>query len=198
MVSNTSVFKPRYPFTVRLFLTGLPILFFGLLIAEGGLPWVISGPFWYLTLCLGIATSLAPFFFIREIRFTELMVVRRHFLPDIFIKHKEIEKIEDDEIRTVTRRIRIGKPINIEDFREMLQSWSAIRTLKESVRPNQPQQLAYPSRGYGGYASFWGMLFGVIIMIIGQGWIPVDPRWLLGITFVLVYFLFIYLVPKYL
>jgi hypothetical protein len=198
MASNYSVFKPRYSITVRLLLTGMPVLFFGFLVIEASIPRLIPSPFWYLTLLLGIVTSLAPFFFIREIRFTEVMVIRRHFLPDIFIKHKEIEKVEGDKIYVDRRRIRIGKLENIRDLKQMLQSWSAARTLKESTGSNPQVRSPYPARGYGGYASFWGILFGVIIMIIGQNWIHVDPRWLLGITFVLVYYSYIYIVPKYL
>jgi hypothetical protein len=41
-------------------------------------------------------------------------------------------------------------------------------------------------------------MFGIIIMLLQPPWLHFDPRWLLGGTFLLVYFAYNYIVPKYL
>jgi hypothetical protein len=80
----------------------------------------------------------------------------------------------------------------------MSQRWKAAKILKESQRAAPKTESLFLQRGYGTYASFWGLMFGIIVMLMDLPWLQLDPRWVLGGTFLLVYLVYIYIVPKYL
>ena len=92
----------------------------------------------------------------------------------------------------------MGQITNLDDLRDMSQRWKAAKVLKESRQPKSEIKSFYPQRGYGTYGSFWGLMFGVIIMLMSPPWLQLDPRWVLGGTFLLVYLVYIYIVPRYL
>ena len=143
--------------------------------------------FWLLVLVTGLFTSLIPFFFIREIRFPNEMVVRRHFLPDRFFTYKEFEQINPDSIQAGGQHLRMGQITNLDELKDMTQRWKAAKVLKESQQTKPEIKSFYPQRGYGTYGSFWGLMFGVIFMLMDLPWLQLDPRWVLGGTFLLVY-----------
>ena len=185
------IFKPRYPLRTRLGVILPTMLFFGLLcnaaLTLSHLPMI----FLLLALGLGLFTSLLPFFFIREIRFPNDMVVRRYFLPDRFFSYKELEQINPDSIQAGGRYIRMGQVTNLEELKEMSQRWKAAKILKESKHNTPKPESLFLQRGYGTYASFWGLIFGVIVMLMDLPWLQLDPRWMLAGTFLLVYFAYI-------
>jgi hypothetical protein len=192
------IFKPRYPLHIRLLMFLPTVLFFGMLcnvaLSFAQFPTV----FWLLALVFGLVTSLIPFFFLREIRFPDEMVVRRYFLPDRFFNYKEFEGINSDSVQAGGQRIRMGQVTNLDELREMSQRWKAAKILKESQRATPKMESPYLQRGYGTYASFWGLMFGVIVMLMDLPWLQFDPRWVLGGTFLLVYLTYIYILPRYL
>jgi len=192
------IFKPRYPLRSRLVILLPTVLFFGMMCNAAFSFARFPIIFWLLALALGIFTSLLPFFFIREIRFPDETVVRRHFLPDQFFTYKEIEQINSDSIQAGGQRIRMGEITNLDELKEMFQRWKATKILKEKQRIAPQTNTLFPQRGYGAYASFWGLMFGIIVMLMDLPWLPFDPRWVLGGTFLLVYFIYIYVIPKYL
>ncbi len=196
MNSGNSVFKPRYPYNTRLAITVLPLLFLVMLIIAAFAPYRLSIYFWAGSLLLGLITSLLPFFVIRQILFVNEMVIRRYFLPDCYINHNEYKRIAKDAILAAGRRIRIGSLENSAELLEMTQHWSAIRTLKAATGAAKKDGPLYPSRGYGSYASFWGLIFGLIIMFLAPPTMVRDPRWVLGGTFLSVYVLFLYILPR--
>jgi hypothetical protein len=191
-----STFKPRYPYHIFLVFYGLPALFFALLC--GGVNYLFQAPllFWFLAFLLGLVTSLAPFFVIREIRFLEQMVIRRHFLPDLFFTYKELQAIMPTFILAGGHRIRMGRIENLEELRTMAQRWTSARILKESRKLVKPGEPLFPQRGYSTYATIWGLLLGVIGMFLAPAWLPVDPRWVLGGIFLLAYVLYVYFIPR--
>jgi len=192
------IFKPRYPLRTRLVMLLPTVFFFGMMcnvaISSTQFPVVI----WLLALATGLFTSLIPFFVIREIRFPDEMVVRRHFLPDRFFNYKEFEQIDSDSIQAGGQHIRMGQVTNLDELKEMSQRWKAAKILKESQRTKPEKVSPYLQRGYGTYASFWGLMFGIIVMLMLPPQLGLDPRWVLGGTFLLVYLVYIYIVPKYL
>ena len=192
------IFKPQYPLRTRLIVFLPAVLFFGMMcnvaFSATGTPLI----FWFFALAIGLITSLIPFFIIREVRFPNEMVIRRHFLPDQFFTYKEFEQINSDSIQAGGRRIRTGQISNSNELKTMVQRWQAAKVLKESRQTKSEMQSLYPQRGYGTYGSFWGLMFGVIIMLMRPPWLSIDPRWILGGTFLLVYLVYIYIVPKYL
>jgi hypothetical protein len=192
------VFKPSYPLHTRLAMLIPGVLFFGLLCTVAGSIVKYHALFWLIALALGLVTSLTPFFFIREIRFPDEMVVRRHFLPDRFFGYKELEQVNSSFVQAGGQRIRMGGIANLGELNDMIQRWTAAKILKEAQRPLQKPKPPYIQRGYGTYASFWGLIFGVIVVLMDLPWLRVDPRWVLGGTFLLVYLLYIYVIPKYL
>lgn len=192
------VFKPRYPLRTRLLILIPPVLFFMLMCTVAFTVARFPFLFWLGAFVVGLFTSFIPFFIIREVRFPNEMVVRRHFLPDRFYNYKEFEQINPDSIQAGGQRIRTGQPLNLEELREMSKRWKAAKLLKESRQATPEIESPYLQRGYGMYASFWGLMFGVIVMLMLPSQIQMDPRWVLGGTFLLVYFLYIYVVPRYL
>jgi hypothetical protein len=193
---ESHTFQPRYPLRARLLLYGLPLVFFAMLCGAGSLFVELPDLFWALVLATAFFVSLLPFFVIREVRFLDEMVIRRHFLPDLFVSHTEFERIDSNSIQAGGQRIRIGPVANLEELRAMAQRWKAARVLKEAQRgPLAPVSL-FPMRGYGMYASFWGFMFGVIVMLMTPSGLHLDPRYLLAGAFLLVYFLYIYVIPK--
>ena len=198
MEKRISAFKPRYPLLIRLFMIGFPLLFFGLLLGGAITPAGLSTLLWLAALILGVITSLLPFIVFREILFLNELVIRRRFLPDLFFKNNEIKPDYSDTLLAKGRSLRIGRPDNLNELKELVHHWSATRTLKEAAGMPVSNSSLYPSRGYGSYASFWGLILGVIVMLLQPHWLPIDPRWLMGGTFLLVYFLYIYIIPKYL
>lgn len=192
------IFKPRYPLYARLVMLAPTVIFFGMMCNVALSFFRFPILFWLVALALGLLTSLIPFFFIREIRFPNEMVVRRHFLPDRFINYKEFEQVDSGTIQASGERIRIGEITNLDELKQMIQYWIAAKTLKEVRYSNPKRESLYFQRGYGTYASFWGLMFGIIVMLMDLPWLTVDPRWVLGGTFIIVYFIYIYVLPKYL
>ena len=41
-------------------------------------------------------------------------------------------------------------------------------------------------------------MFGIIVTLMDLPWLHLDPRWVMGGTFLLVYLVYIYIIPKYL
>jgi hypothetical protein len=74
------IFKPRYPVEIRLAAILMPLLFFVLLFSAAFSITILPMIFWVLIFSLGVISSLVPFFIIREVRFLDELVVRRHFL----------------------------------------------------------------------------------------------------------------------
>jgi hypothetical protein len=148
MDSEIPILKPRYPLHLRLIIFGLPVLFFASL--GGAAASLASFPaiFWLLALVLGLATSQLPFFIVREIRFLDEVVVRRHFLPDQFFTHKEFEQIGADSIQAGGQRIRLGQITNLDELKDMTQRWKAARILKEAQRLPPAKESLFPQRGY--------------------------------------------------
>ena len=198
MKPDFPIFKPRYPLRTRLVMILPSALFFGMMcnvaFSTARFPLVL----WLSALGIGLFTSLIPFFIIREVRFPNEMVVRRHFLPDRFFTYKEFEQINSDSIQAGGQRIRMGQITNLEELKDISQRWKAAKVLKGSQQPKTEMKSFYPQRGYGTYGSFWGLMFGIIIMLMDLPWLQLDPRWVLGGTFLLVYLVYIYIVPKYL
>jgi len=192
------IFKPRYPLRTRLVIILPTVLFFGLMCSAAFSIANFPMIFWFLALVFGVFTSLLPFFFIREIRFTNEMVVRRHFLPDYFFSYHEFEQINPDSIQARGQSIRIGQVTNLEELKEISKRWKAAKILKETQHNSPKDKSFLLQRGYGTYASFWGLMFGSIVMLMDLPWLQFDPRWVLAGTFLLVYFAYIYIVPKYL
>jgi hypothetical protein len=192
------IFKPRYPLKARLTILVPSALFFATMclaaISAASFPVLL----WLLLLAGGLFTSLMPFFVIREVRFLEEMVVRRHFLPDRFFAHNELENIDPDSIRAGGQRIRMGRIANLDELKEMSRRWKAARILKETQAARPKKESFYFQRGYGSYASFWGLIFSIIVMMLLPARMQTDLRWVLGGTFLVVYYLYIYIVPKYL
>lgn len=192
------IFKPRYPLKARLTILLPSALFFATMcrvaISAASFPVFL----WLLVLAVGLFISLIPFFTIREVRFLEEMVVRRHFLPDRFFTHQELENIGHDSIRAGGQRIRMGQIANLNELKEMSQRWKAARILKESQPARPKTEAFYFQRGYGSYASFWGLIFSFIMMMMLPSRMQLDVRWVLGGTFLVVYYVYIYIVPKYL
>ncbi len=196
MNNTKTFFKPHYPFRVRLFSTGVPLLFFISVIVAASSPVRVSNLYWLSALLLGLVTSLLPFFIIRQILFLNEMVVRRHFLPDYFIRHTDLSGISRDVIQAGSKGIRIGRLLNAEELSALVQRWSASQTLRSASGVPAHSTAPFPIRGYGSYASFWGLIFGVIAMFLSPPAPAYDPRWILGGTFLFVYLLYIYVVPK--
>lgn len=198
MEPEIPIFKPRYSLRTRIGMLLPAVLFFGMLCVVASSLIRFPTLFWLLALALGLSASLAPFFYLREIRFLDEMVVRRHFLPDRFFNFKEVEQINRDSILAGGQRIRIGEITNLDELKNMSQRWIAAKTLKESKRPAPQQESMYLQRGYGTYASFWGMMFAVVVMLMDLPWLHLDPRLVMAGTFLVVYIIYIYIVPRYL
>lgn len=197
MEPEIPIFKPRYPLQIRLVMLLPTVIFFGMVCNVALSFSQFPTAFWLLALAFGLFTSLIPFFFLREIRFPDEMVVRRYFLPDRFFNYKELERINSDSIQAGGQHIRMGKITNLDELEEMSQRWKAAKTLKELQRTQPKPESLYLQRGYGTYASFWGLMFGVIVMLMDLPWLNLDSRWLMGSTFLLVYLIYVYIVPKY-
>jgi hypothetical protein len=196
MKPDFPIFKPSYPLRTRLIVLLPTVLFFGMLFNIAFSTVRIPLVFWLFVLVVGLYTSLIPFFIIREVRFPNEMVVRRHFLPDQFFSYKEFEQINPDSIQAGGQRIRIGPVDNLDELKEMAQRWKSARILKESQQPQPGIKSFYPQRGYGMYGSFWGLMFGVIVMLMDLPWLPFDPRWVLAGTFLVVYMVYMHIVPR--
>lgn len=198
MEPDIPIFKPRYSLRIRLGMLLPAALFFGMICVVATSLIRFPTLFWLLALAFGLLASLVPFFFLREIRFLDEMVVRRYFLPDRFFNFKEVEQINRDSILAGGQRIRIGEITNLDELKNMSQRWIAAKTLKESKRPALKQESLYLQRGYGSYASFWGLMFAVVVMLMDLPWLHLDPRLVMAGTFLVVYFIYIYIVPRYL
>jgi len=197
MKPDFPIFKPVYPLRVRLAMWFPALLFFGMLCNVGFSLIRFPLVFWVLAIAVGMITSLVPFYFIREVRFPNEMVVRRHFLPDRFFSHHEFDQINADSIQAGGECIRIGTITNLDELKEMTQRWKANKLLKETKGVPSKAESPYLQRGYGGYASFWGLMFGIIVMLMDLPWLSLDPRWVLGGTFLLVYLVYIYIIPRF-
>ena len=196
MDQDQPVFKPQYPLVYRLVFLILPIIFFALLLRGIVAPRSLPITYWYITFLCGILTAISPFLIIREIRFVDDMIVRRYFLPDIYIHYTETYSIENNVIDVRQRHIHLGRLQNGAELSDMVRRWSARRALKDSRRTRILTKMVLPSRGVGAYAGFWGLVLGLIVAILQPAEPGFDPRWLPGSTFALIYFLFVYVIPK--
>jgi len=198
METEIPVFIPRYPLSTRLAICIPSVLFPAMLCRVATSAERFPVLFWLMALATGLFISLIPFFIIREIRFADEMVVRRHFLPDRYVSSREFEGFEDDSIRAGGQRMRVGRIENPNEFTEKAKRWAAARILKGS-NPAKPKiETFYFQRGYGTYASFWSLIFSVIMMMMASGRPEIDPRLVMGGTFLLVYYLYSRLLPGYL
>lgn len=198
MSPDIPIFKPRYSAQVRLMILLPVLIFFGLICSAALSGFFAPVAVWVLVLLVGLAASLIPFFLIREVRFPDEMVVRRHFLPDYFFSHQEFEQIQSGAILAGGKRIPTGPLTNHQDLVEMAQRWRSTKLLKASRPPKSEIRIYYPQRGYGTYASFWGLMFAIIVVLISPPGLGLDPRWLLGGTFLLVYIIYSYIIPRFL
>ena len=196
MEKKLYIFKPQYPISNRLVLVLFPVFFFALLFSAAFAITKLPTIFWALAISLGVITSLLPFFNIREIRFLDELVIRRHFLPDTFIAFKDIDSIENVIVLSGGRDIRLGALRNQDELKLHFQRWKAAKLLKGKQTQPDPLKSLFPQRGYGSYASFWGLIFGVMLTLIAPPWIAFDPRLLLAGNFLLVYLVYIYIIPK--
>ena len=151
---------------------------------------------WAVIFLLGFITSLLPFFLIRQILFVREMIIRRHFLPDLIIDLPEFEGVMGNSIIASGKRIRIGPMENLEELSTAARRWSAARTMENKAIKHEQSGPVYPTTGYGPYASFWGLIFGVISIFVLPDILPVDLRWILGGTFLSVYLIYIYILPR--
>lgn len=191
------VFEPRYPPLVLLAVYGLPVSFFGLLCAAASLFGQLPPLFWMMVLLLGVLAALAPFFFIRRIVFREKMVIRRYFLPDVYLDYRDVQAVDAGAIHTPKKKIRLGNPQNLVALQDLTQRWQAVRVLQESNRrPKGAATLELPTRGYGSYGFIWGLMFGILVMyLVPVNW-NIDSRWIFGSVFLLTYLLFTYILPR--
>ena len=196
MHQEQPVFKPQYPLVYRLVFLMLPIVFFALLLRGIVAPRLVPSLYWYTTFLFGILTAISPFLIIREIRFVDDMIVRRYFLPDVFINYTESYSIAANFIEVRQRHIHLGRLQNIAELSDMTKRWAARKALKDSRRTQILTKMVLPSRGVGAYAGFWGLLLGLIVAILQPAELSFDPRWLPASTFALIYFLFVYVIPK--
>ncbi len=196
MNQEQPVFKPQYPLVYRLVFLILPIVFFALLLRGIVAPRLLPIAYWYMTFLFGILTAISPFLMIREIRFVDDMIVRRYFLPDIFIHYTEPYSIQNNLIDVRQRHINLGRLQNVDELNDMVKRWSARKALKDSRRTQILTKMVLPSRGVGAYAGFWGLVLGLIVAILQPAELSFDPRWLPASTFALIYFLFVYVIPK--
>jgi len=199
MEKEIKIFKPRYSAGINFITLGLPGLFF-LLICGASVSFSrFSLLFWLFILTLGLFTSLVPFFIIREIRFHKEMVVRRHFLPDYFFSYNDFDQIDENSfIKTGEKHIRLGRIVNLDELKEMSKKWKAAKIIKESRQPPTTQDSFYPQRGYGSYAVFWGFMFSIIILFIQPSLFHLDSRWTFAGLFLGFYYLYAYVIPRYL
>lgn len=198
MEKEVNIFKPRYSLGARLGIIGIPALFFALMCGVSVSFVRFPAVFWLISLVLGFITSIIPFFIVREIRFQKELIIRRYFLPDSFFTYEELHQISHDFIEAGGRHIRMGRIVNLDELNEMSQHWKSARILKEAQNAKTTKGSPYIQRGYGAYASFWGFMFGIIAMILKPSSMSFDPRWVLGCVFLLVYFVYIYIIPRYL
>lgn len=197
MKPESLIFKPAYTIRTRLVIYLLPILFFGMLSKAAFSSTIFPIIYWLATLAIGLVTSLVPFYIIREVRFPDEMVIRRHFLPDRFFTHTEFEQITVDSIIAGGHHLRVSEITNINQLKKMSERWKASKLLKDNAHKKSSNNFVYPQRGYGTYASFWGLMFGTIVMLINPIWVEIDPRWVMGGTFLLVYLAYIYILPRF-
>lgn len=191
------VFKPRYSPLVLLAVYGLPLSFFSLLCAAASLARQLSTLFWAMVSVLGVLAALAPFFFIRRVVFREKMVIRRYFLPDIYLDYQDVQGVEAGAIHTLEKKIRLGNLQNFAELQDAVQRWRAVRVLQEiNRRPAGASAFELPARGYGSYSFIWGLMFGILAMYFVPVTRHVDSRWIMGSVFLLTYLLFNYILPR--
>ncbi|MBN1302903.1 MAG: hypothetical protein JXA13_00605 [Anaerolineales bacterium] len=190
------IFKPEYPFLQKHAPTVLPVIFV-ILILYGTLYAINLPPlFWICMLILAVIASLLPYFFIREIRFTQNFVVRRYFLPDRFLELEEIANIDAHFVHLKNSRIRLGGLTNIEALQARFQRWRSASLLKGRSQKDTGYSTLFPMRGAGSYAFMWGLFTGVTALMLQPDWITLDERWFFGVIFLVVYLLHVYLLPK--
>ena len=175
---------------------GLPTAFFTLLIMAASSRLLSTKFIWAVIFLLGILTSLLPFYLIRQILFVGEVVIRRHFLPDQFIGLHEFGGVIGDSVLASGKRIRIRHMENLDELSTAARRWSAARTMEKKTPKPERSKPVYPTAGYGPYASFWGLIFGVISIFVLPDILPLDPRWILGGTFLSVYLIYIYVLPR--
>lgn len=196
MTTEPLIYKPRYSTRTRVVLGVFPAMFFSMLCLAPFSLATFPVAFWLLVLLMGFCTSVIPFLTIREIRFLDEMVVRRHFLPDLFFTLEEITGVEPQAILAGGKRMRLPGVVNAQELLECFQRWKAARLLKTARRKVETRPTLYPQRGYGSYASFWGLIAGVILVMMDLPWLAMDPRWQLAGAFLFVYVMYLYLVPR--
>lgn len=191
------VFKPRYSPLVLLAVYGLPLSFFSLLCAAAGLARQLSTLFWAMVSVLGVLAALAPFFFIRGVVFREKMVIRRYFLPDIYLDYQDVQGVDAGAIHTPEKKIRLGNLQNFAELQDAVQRWRAVRILQEkNRRPAGAFAFELPTRGYGSYSFIWGLIFGILALYLVPFTWQLDSRWVMGSVFLLTYLLFNYILPR--
>jgi hypothetical protein len=196
MDTNDHIFKPQYPFWKKFAVLGLPVIFIGLIVYGALTVSRLSILFWTGMLILAIIASLAPYFFIREVRFTQSVVVRRHFLPDRFLEADEIASIDAEAIHLSKGHIRLSGLQNVAELQARFQRWKSAKILKEAQNNHQAAAGSFPIRGSGSYAFMWGLFIGVIALFLQPTWLPLDPRWFFGIVFLIVYLIYLYGLPN--
>jgi len=100
-----------------------------------------------------------------------------------------------DSVLAGGKRLRIGQMENLDELSTAARRWSAARTMENKAPKPERSKPVYPSAGFGPYASFWGLIFGVISIFLMPDILPLDPRWILGGTFLSVYLIYIYVLP---
>jgi len=193
---DARVFRPRYSLGLRIARLGLPIVFFSALTVAAALPIQLPGSIWLVLFAMGVITSLLPFLIVRDILLVERLVIRRFLLPETVLTHLEIESVDALGIVAGGRRIPLGRLKNHDDLAGAVKRWTAARTLKASGGRAPLAQWPYPARGIGGYASIWGIILGLISIVLQPAWLHVDSRWVMGVVFFCVYILFVYVLPR--
>jgi len=193
---ETRAFHPRYPLWLRLGRLILTASFFISLFLAAGSPYRYAPSAWLALFGLGTLTSLLPFIGIRDILFLDQLVIRRHFLPEKYVQHNNLALGGPGQIFADGHRIQLGGIENLQELDQAIRRWSAARILKDASGTRRAPLTPYPTRGYGSYASIWGLLLGVISLSMQPAWLHVDPRWMMGGVFLVVYLLYIYIIPR--
>jgi hypothetical protein len=77
--------------------------------------------------------------------------------------------------------------------REAVKQWTAACV---SCQRQGVDSIARTVLGLGAYATTWGIIFGLLTLLVMPANIKVDSQWLLGAVFVVTYILYVYVLPR--
>lgn len=109
MIETEIIFKPRYSGRAAFSLYLWPISAIGFVFFT--IDMIRTGAFYtegLLALMFAMATFSPLFMYFREIRFAEVITVKRYFLPDVIIRYDEIISFQYFSLRTATKRVSLS------------------------------------------------------------------------------------------